>query len=485
MFSFARAADGAIATAETDGIVLRDRNAHSTQRLTTGAAMHAVAFTPSFVIGGGDDGRIYAWPRTGGDATTLTLAAPITVLAAASDGKIAIGTATGTVTVWAPPAAATSSTVELGDRIERLAVDHAGRVIILADHQAALWQPRDGAVLKLSAADNGNEFDISISADDRWLSFANGREARIVDRSSAATPLVYMNVDSVAVSPAGRLLALAQRDGLLLHDLTTGIDIKLPLFRNASSVRFDGNERLIVGGVDGEVYVFDLVALVPATTWSAGGAVRAVRAAADGKTLAAFTLDRKVVELDIGSSTPTVLTLDGKVLGMTADAEPRTWLFATDHGIVRARFETRVHEPVITNIRAAYCLGLSADVLVYSEPQQGLHVRTLASGDDRTFERASAMAECELDADGTLVVGDRDGTVRRIDVATGAILATDHGHTGLVSRIALLPDHTIVTSSTDGTAQDLARQREVRCHSSRGAGLGRERGQAARRKLGK
>jgi eukaryotic-like serine/threonine-protein kinase len=451
VFAFARAADGVLATAEADGIVLRDRAAHVVRRLATGVAMHAVIVTPTQVIGGGDDGRVQVWPRAGGDAFTLRLDAPITALALAGDGGVAIGTARGTVAIWKPPGDKVLASVDLADRIARLAVDHAGRVTVVADHQFAEWQPRDGAVQK-HASDNASEFDIAISNDDRWLGTANGHEARIIDRNSAAAPLVYESVDSIAFSPAGTLAALAQRDGLLLHDLATGIDIKLPLFRNASSVRFDGNDRVIVGGVDGEVFVFDLAPIVPANTWSIGSAVRAVRTSRDGRTLAAFTLDRKFVELDLTTKALSSATVNGKIRGIAPATEPRTWWLATDRGIVRSSFATGIQEPIVTNIVATSCLSSSGDLLVYAEDQYLVHVRDLASGTDRPLGGVTYTAQCELDGK-AIVIGDSGGHLRRIEVATGTTLAEDNSHSGLISRMAILPDGVVVTASTDGTAR--------------------------------
>src|SRR6185503_16434509 len=113
-------------------------------------------------------------------------------------------------------------------------------------------------------SDDANHFDISETRDGRWLGVANGHKSFLFDRSlPQAPPTGHETVDSITFSPSGTIAALTQREGLVLRDLASGVDRKVGLFRNAVAVRFASETRIVVGGLDGEVFVLDIAPLVP------------------------------------------------------------------------------------------------------------------------------------------------------------------------------------------------------------------------------
>jgi WD40 repeat protein len=166
--------------------------------LPTGAVVADCGFTPDGLVVTASD-AVVVWDAAGREVDRLRLAAPASAMTIADDGRVAVGTLDGAVTVWDPRTHATSRAV------------------------AHVAEPNGLGFV-------GDALLVSLARDGRIVTYApdpGGVVTRVVDEPHTVFARWF------SVSPSGRYVAAAKdvvyaRSNLLVVDLQTGATLERP-----------------------------------------------------------------------------------------------------------------------------------------------------------------------------------------------------------------------------------------------------------------
>jgi WD40 repeat protein len=230
----------------------------------------------SGLVSVGEDGLPQVWAvgpagvMTHGP-TPATLPGPVTTLTVAPDGRVVVGTSTGTVAVWDTRGGRVVGSWETGSEVVEVAVSPDGSTTATADETTRLWDTATGRpVGEVRGAGEATALCFLPGGPDGWLLAAAGRAdgmVRLYDhlgREVRAFPGHAGAVSATAASPDGTLLASGGVDaGVCVWDVATGATRALLRGHDAvvRGVRFGADGRtLVTASEDGLLKVWDLTA---------------------------------------------------------------------------------------------------------------------------------------------------------------------------------------------------------------------------------
>ena len=229
----------------------------------------------------------------------------------------------------------------------------------------------------------------------------------------------------------------------------------------AVAVSADGR-RVVSGGLDGTVRVWDLATGVPLHTLTGhDGGVAAVAVSADGRLVVSGGLDGTVRVWDLATGAPNILTghdrsvaavavsADGRrVVSGGLDGTVRVWNLASGSSYILVGHDRSVAAVAVSaDGRRAVSGGDNGTVQVWNLATDAPH-HTLTGHHGR-------VAAVAVTADGRRVVsGGLDGTVRVWNLATGTPRHILTGHDRSVAAVAVSADgRRVVSGGLDGTVQ--------------------------------
>lgn len=410
----------------TDPIILWDtatgRQLHAYAGHT--ATINSLAFSPDGLVlaSASDDVTIKLWDvATGALLQTLVgHTEAITSLAFSPDGTtLASGTMEegdlAVVRLWtissgpAQPTATSSAA----------AVDRPTPIPLSA---RAILPENASAVQRLSALEVSASGSLAWSPDGKWLVDA-GQTLHFLDGETyQEVRSAHREMDGLAVSPDGRILAAVGNAGVVLFDLADGEERTTLERTNADTsatsnnyLAFTPDSAKLAVVVRDVVKVFDVVSGAETGTIPAKGAF-AIAVSPDGRTLYAGGWGEEITIWDIASGT-LVRSFGAESRGVNCMAlSPDGSLLASG--------------------------GVSTDLVILWDAATGRRVRTFAGHTDD-------VTSLTFSPDGRmLATSSSDVTIKLWDTATGAMLNSLVGHSRSPESIVFSPDGATLASSS-------------------------------------
>ena len=353
-------------------------------------------------------------------------------LALSPDGRLlAAGGSDGIVKLW------NTQTWEVvryfqtsGMKVQRLAFGPGSRQLAAPCCDYGIVKIWDVATSMSRTLEHGNEQvgSVVFSPDGRWIASGGSKSVKIWDMATGRTlrtlPGAEAAARSMALSPDGRLLAVANRDQTIRLWDTVGWTERRPLGPHATPVlglafRADGAQlaaacgMLLWRGSEGEVKIWDV---------ATGQEVRRLRGHVGGAFTVAFTPDGRRL-----------------ASGGVADALVKVWDVQAGHETL----SLRGHSDAITGVvfspdgRYLYSAGTDHTVRVWDatplEERDRPELHSL-HGHTGPISRVAFSPDNRH-----LVSGGRDGTVKVWDARTGQEICTLTSHAGPIQGLAFRP----------------------------------------------
>lgn len=344
------------------------------------------------------------------------------------------------------------------DTVVALAVSPDGGILATGsqDRTARLWDTRTGELLHTLGGHGLYVESISFSPDGKRVATGSHRESRLWDTATGKLLAMLQGAVAVAFSPNGKELATSTTEkSVALWDATNGtllrkVPTKVPWIRHMAFSP-DG-ARLAAAGYD-EVEMWETERYTPVMFHRPKGSVFELRFSPDGAWLSADAQGKMPLwDVKTGKLVDTLdgahvgFSPDGKLIGVESEGRVRL-LDAPTRNVVRTLTGGRPWFLPNGNLLLAPFRG----ALERWDVAAGTR---LARGPE---ERADQALPVALSPDGKHVAtGLPDGSVRRWDIETGALLPAFEGHTRAVQVVAYSPDGALLaTASSDTTVRVL------------------------------
>jgi serine/threonine protein kinase/WD40 repeat protein len=361
----------------------------------------------------------------------------------------------------------------------------AARTVAIERAKLGLWQADRKAPRPLLtlAGHEGGALAIAISADGKTLassgadgtvrvwSYPSGREIAMFKASETAVFHLSMDASGrrvasgdwdggvrllsrIALSPDGRLLAVAREAGdLLLLDKGLNVIAEKKLSATPVSVCWAGGD-LVIGQADGVVLRFDAISGVPRWAKRMGDSpVADLMVDRKGELLVAFGQGPVIRTNGNGEKIGEITTVGVRQAAALMNG---TLVWADEDGVVRAGSEAM---PLLD--ACARTVGMAANsafgIGALSMADGRVVVHALRRGGGRTVELAGVETTeaVWLDSEmGMCATGGRDGTIRLWDLESGKLLQKYDGHQRAITSLAISRDRTaLLSGSLDRTVR--------------------------------
>jgi WD40 repeat protein len=395
-------------------------------------AVTTVAFSPNgrFVLTGSNDNSARAWDLKSRKEVRRFVghSLPITSLAVSPDGRYLVtGSYDKTFILWDfVSGQLLRRFYGHRDAVQSVAFSPDGSQIVTGsfDHTARIWQVGTGLEV---AGHPGLVKSAVYSADGKFVLLTAENETTVVmwEVSTGAEVRRFEGhtneIECVAVSPDGRLLATASRDGTArIWELSTGH--QLQSFDLGSvwvrSVAFSPDSKsILTGGAENVVRLWNV---------SSGKEYRRFTFQSLGSAAVSFSHDGRLVIAAFGNGAQLWDSFTG-----------------LDKGILQGE-ANRVEEAIFSRDGK---MGFIAS----HDSTPGVWNFTTGRQVQQFTKSAGEVMSLAVSPDGAIVaVGKREGRVQLLDSATGSEIRTLSAHRGAVSSIAFSPDgKTIATGGFD------------------------------------
>ncbi len=266
-------------------------------------------------------------------------------------------------------------------------------------------------------------------------------------------------VDELAYSPDGTLLAVASRIGIWIYDTDTLQERALLTGHTSgvTSVSFGPDGRTIASGSwDHTARLWDVATATQKGTLTVPGGCQSVSFSPDGSTIATGSYDRTVHLWDVATETQrgTLTGHTGPVNSVAFSPDGKTIASGSADNTVRLwDVATGTHKHTLTgHTGTVYSVSFSLDGKTIASGSQDNTVRLwdVATGTHKhTLTRhSSVVTSVVFSPDGrTIASGSQDRTVRLWDVVTATQKGTLTGHTDAISSVSFSPDGLTIASA--------------------------------------
>jgi WD40 repeat protein/beta-lactamase regulating signal transducer with metallopeptidase domain len=240
-------------------------------------------------------------------------------LALSRDGQFLAAASLHTISCWS---------LANGERAQTIKADHRVYALDFHPHGHSLASGDAGGIAKVWDLASGQErlrFErpmntirsLAYSPSGEHLAIADGEQIRLWDANTGSNvwshPLSAVHPFSVEFDPEDRWIAVAAGNGLALLDARTG----LPPFGGSpeaeATALATGSDMLFTGNADGAIAVWSFAEKRQLRTWRAhGAAIDALAVSPNGNTLASAARDGTLMVWDAGTGEP-LRKLDGSL----------------------------------------------------------------------------------------------------------------------------------------------------------------------------
>lgn len=438
----------------------------------------SIAVSPEgkIIVTGNRDGSISTWRPTGDvlDANVAGHTKAIEEMDFTPDGRwLVSGSDDGSILLWDladPTAVPPPATVgETGSIVWSVAVAPDGATAASATEDGAirLWDLRARRQIEEPIAElKGDALTVAFSPDGELILAGNGVGAiigwSVADRRVAIPSFSAHRSDvwEIEFDPAGSRFATASSDGRIrLWDTGTSEPVAEPFSRTAADVRavlMVDAENVVAGDEEGRLLVAPADGSARPTVTASRHDAQIVDAAWGAGTLATLGADQQM-QVWSSAGEPTALVIAEHTSGAyavaaspdgtriaTGDGEGNVRVFSAITG-ERQLGPIRLHEGIV------WGLAFSEDGSMLASGGEDGDVQVIdavTGGALPSAERAGREIDAVLFADGRLLAGGVDGTVR---IWSGAALEGELGpHQGGVTAMALSPDGVLAVADRSG-----------------------------------
>ena len=441
-------------------------------------AIQAVAALPQGrVASGSADGTVRIWDVASGE-TIRTLKGrtlDVTAVAALPAGRVASGSAQGALEIWDLVSGRTLATLQGHSAAitavaalpeDRLASGSADRTLCIWD----LATGRASAVLKGHSA---RITAVAALADGRVVSSSEDATLRVWDLVSGRTAATLEghagSVNAVAVLDEGRVVSASEDGTLRVWDLASGRTVRTlqGAASRAVAVLPDGR---IVAGTHGRLRIWDLAsdrtADIQGGDWDWIRAIVAlpggrVVSAAAGRTLHVWDLAQSETVKPEGHShsiQAMAVLPGGNVVSVSGDSTLRVWDLPSGHTV-------KVLSGPPAWIRAV--AALPGGRVVSASDECTLRIWSLQSGRSLKILKGHTdwiRAVAVLPGGDRLISASDDCTLRIWSMASGRTARILQGHSNPIRAVVVLPNGRVLSASDDRTLRiwDIGTGRTVR-----------------------